>query len=39
VPLAIESWPYPGTPPAEYEAVAFIQSDLTQEIVAVSGIR
>ncbi len=38
VSLAIESWPYSGSPP-EYEAVAFIQSNLTKQVVAVSGIR
>ncbi len=36
--LTLEAWPYSGSPP-EYEVVAFIQSDLTKEVLAVSGIR
>ena len=37
VSLEIESWPYSGAVP-ELEAVAFLQSDATKEILAVSGI-
>jgi hypothetical protein len=38
VSLPVQAWPYSGADP-ELEAVAFIQSDATKEILAVSGIR
>ena len=36
--LPIQAWPYSGSPP-HYEAIAFIQSDDTKEILQVSGIQ
>jgi hypothetical protein len=35
--IPFQAWQYPGSPP-HYEAIAFIQSDDTKEILQVSGI-